>query len=154
MIFATVGTQLPFDRLVGALDQQAGQSSEEFIIQTGPSRLKLEYATGFKQLDPERFERFVEGARLLVAHAGIGSLLTASAYGKPLIIVPRRKSLGEHRNEHQLATARQFQQRIGVHIAWQVSDLGPLLIAKDLMPLEQTGAKHLQPLLDRIRTFI
>ena len=47
-------------------------------------------------------------ADAVVAHAGIGTILGALELGKPTVVMPRRAALGEHRNDHQLATARRF----------------------------------------------
>lgn len=154
MIFATVGTQLPFDRLVAALDQLARDWTEELIIQTGPTRLRLENATAYPTLEPDRFDEFVESARLLISHAGIGSVLTAMTCRKPLIVVPRRMALAEHRNDHQLATARQLENRSGIYVAWQISDLPDLLNEPNLIPLEPSNAAQIDPLIRRIRGFI
>ena len=154
MIFATVGTQLPFDRMVETLDQLASKMTEEVIIQTGPTRLRLEHATGYEALDPTRYDEVVQSARVLISHAGIGSVLTASTYGKALIIVPRRRALGEHRNDHQLATARKLEHRKGIYVAWQMSDLQRLLDEPELLPLEPSNAEQIDPLIERIRAFI
>jgi UDP-N-acetylglucosamine transferase subunit ALG13 len=58
-----------------------------------------------------------------VAHAGMGSILTALEIGKPLVIMPRRAALGEHRNDHQLATAQRFAGRDGVAVAIDETEL-------------------------------
>ncbi|MCG8094946.1 MAG: glycosyl transferase family 28, partial [Candidatus Thiodiazotropha endolucinida] len=62
-----------------------------------------------------------------VAHAGMGSILSSLSLGKPIIIMPRKASLGEHRNEHQMATAKRFQNRPGVYVAWDEKQLVVLL---------------------------
>jgi UDP-N-acetylglucosamine transferase subunit ALG13 len=56
-------------------------------------------------------------ADAIVAHAGMGTILNALQLGKPLLVMPRRAALGEHRNEHQSATARRFQELGGVAVA-------------------------------------
>lgn len=154
MIFATVGTQLPFDRMVEALDHEARRLSEDVFIQTGPTRVQLEWARGTETVEPDRFEELVQSARVLVSHAGIGSILMAAAHIKPLIIVPRRKSLGEHRNDHQLATARKLESREGIYVAWQVSDVSGFLSEQTLVPVQPAVNPMLQDLIERIRNFI
>ena len=37
--------------------------------------------------------------------------------------MPRLAQLGEHRNDHQRATAERFGQRAGVYLAWEETDL-------------------------------
>ena len=117
MIFITVGTQLPFDRLVKELDGFYENTKETVFAQIGPSKLSLkncEY-TGF--ISPIKAEELFRDASLIIAHAGMGTILTALKYRKPILIVPRKSSLGEHRNEHQLATANWVRELPGVIVA-------------------------------------
>ena len=80
-------------------------------------------------ISADRYQQLVESCRLIVAHAGMGSIISALTHGKPLLIMPRRAALGEHRNEHQLATADKFVERPGVRIAWSESEVAPALDA-------------------------
>lgn len=57
--------------------------------------------------------------------------MTAMGYGKPILIMPRRASLGEHRNDHQLATTRWMAERPGVSVAWDESQVARWLDARD-----------------------
>lgn len=135
MIFATTGTQLAFPRLMAALNALAPELGEPIVAQAGPEPGAAEAYRGLDvrtHLSPEEYERTVAQARVLVAHAGIGTILTARQHNKPLILVPRRHDLGEHRNDHQIATARQVADLEGIHIAWEIADLGPLLARHDL----------------------
>ncbi len=134
MIFVTVGTQLPFPRLIDAMEAIAGQEGEEVVAQTGAYEGTLQHLDARVSLAPAEFEALFQRARVVVGHAGIGTILSAKRYGKPLVLVPRRHALGEHRNDHQLATARQVENLQGVHIAWEVDDLEGLLSRPDLTP--------------------
>ena len=153
MIFVTVGTQLPFPRLIGAMDALAGALDEEIIAQTGPYDGVLAHMTGSENLVPEAFERHFTGARLVVAHAGIGSILSAKRYGKPLIVLPRREALGEHRNDHQLATAKAVETVRGVHVAWETDDIAAL-VARDLEPAGEEMSPGREALIGRLKDFI
>ena len=53
----------------------------------------------------------------------MGTILTALEIGKPLLVMPRRASLGEHRNEHQLATAHRFAEVGRVRVAFDEAAL-------------------------------
>jgi UDP-N-acetylglucosamine transferase subunit ALG13 len=119
MIFVTVGTQLPFDRLVQAVDEWAGRHpDEEVIAQVGPAKVWPRNMEHELFLPPARADALMKRANLIVAHAGMGSVLNALALQRPIIIVPRRAALGEHRNDHQVATARWLEGRPGVFVAW------------------------------------
>lgn len=54
----------------------------------------------------DEFDKLCHDARLIVAHAGMGTIISAMTKGKPIIVFPRIAALGEHRNEHQLATSK------------------------------------------------
>lgn len=127
MIVVTVGTQLPFDRLVMAMDAIAPAIKEPIFAQIG---LGAYIPTNFEycRLAPpaELNERF-EQASSIVSHAGTGSLLAARRFGKPIILFPRRATQGEHRNEHQLATCKQVEGTPGVLVAYDEDQLAKML---------------------------
>lgn len=154
MIFVTVGTQLPFRRLIDAMDRIAGDLDEPAIAQVGPETGDWPNLTHSANLAPDRFEETFEEARLVVAHAGIGTILSAKRFGKPLVVLPRRYALGEHRNDHQLATARAVQDLTGVHVAWEVEDLPTLVGRTDLTPANGEASAAHAALIDRLRDFI
>lgn len=154
MIFATVGTQLPFGRLIAALDALALDLEEEIIAQTGPWDGVAGNLETHAALSPAEFEDLFTRARVVVAHAGIGTILSAKRYRCPLILLPRRADLGEHRNDHQMATARQVEALPGLFVAWQVEDLRALLTRDDLgAPDDRPSPSH-AALLTRLREFV
>lgn len=138
MIFVTVGTQLPFDRLTALMDNWAQQSKEDVFAQVGPTKKKF-YGLRTKEfLSPAEAEQCFDEADLIVAHAGMGSILSALQRSKPIIIFPRKASLGEHRNEHQMATARRFKNRFGIYVAFEEEELlGFLKDFKSLMSCDE-----------------
>ena len=156
MIFATVGTQLPFDRLVSALDSWLEtQEQTEVFAQIGvtsyrPRRLKWK-----KFLDGQEFSEHFENATAIVAHAGIGSILPALELGKPIVIMPRLAELGEHRNDHQLATARRFEQMQLVSVAYNTEQLiEQLEHVGSKGPSQEISCQASPDLLLRLRQFI
>ena len=124
-LFLTVGTQLPFDRLVQALDAWAGMHCHEDLAifgQIGPvssDGYRPQNFACMSFLEPEEFDRRFADATHIIAHAGMGTIISALVAEKPLLIMPRRARLGEQRNDHQLATVRQFKHRPGI---WAVED--------------------------------
>lgn len=130
MIFLSVGTQEPFDRLVRAVDAWAATNAMPVFGQLGALKPGSYRPTHFEWrefIDADEYQRRIEESRILVAHAGMGSIISALTWGKPLLIMPRRASLGEHRNEHQLATVEKFRARAGIHVAEDEAEVGPLL---------------------------
>lgn len=131
MIFVTVGTQLPFNRLVSAVDIWAADNpSERVFAQIGPDAEPPRFIEYADFISPLEAETLMQQSGLIVAHAGMGSILTALKYQRPILIMPRKAALGEHRNEHQLATARWVEGRPGVHVAWNEADISDKLNAR------------------------
>lgn len=109
MIFATVGTQLPFDRLLLAVDTWASMNRDVPVLaQTGTTATRYAHLTAMPFMDQRRYADCVAQAKVIVSHAGMGSILTAIEAGKPVILMPRRADLGEHRNDHQRDTAAEM----------------------------------------------
>lgn len=114
-LFVTVGSQLAFDRLVVAVGAWVRtQASVQAVAQIGASTLDPRALLPMEvmdQLAPQAYARCVREAHIIVAHAGMGSILTALETNKPLVLLPRRGHLRETRNDHQFDTARQLLQQ-------------------------------------------
>ncbi len=134
MIFATVGTQLPFPRLVSALDDLAGKLSLSVFAQTADASAQPRHIEWRPFLEPAEHAQKISQCNVVVAHAGIGTILAAKRAEKPIIVFPRSARLGEHRNEHQLATARFLERTRGVYVARDAEQLASLLQNDDLEP--------------------
>lgn len=123
-IFLTVGAQMPFDRLVVAIDRWASQHPEhEVRAQIGRTDLSPPHLRTSRFLSASEFERAYDDADRIVGHAGIGTIFAALQRQKPIVVLPRRAELQETRNDHQLATARRFEELAGVVVAWQEGEL-------------------------------
>ena len=103
---------------------------------------------------PDEFNELFRKARLIVSHAGMGTILSALQQHKPIVIFPRIAALGEHRNEHQLATAKKFKELGSVYVAMNEEELKTLLRRKDLVPLAEIGNFASQSLTESIEEFI
>ena len=123
MIFVTVGMQLPFDRLIRAMDEIAPDLGVPVIAQIGRGKYNPANLEAQQSLSPAQFDDLAKRASLIVSHAGIGTVLAARRLRKPLVLLPRQSRLGEHRNGHQLATANQLIGRPGIYVAMEVEEL-------------------------------
>lgn len=124
MIFVTVGTQLPFDRLVTAVDNWASYTGRsDVFMQIGNGMYLPKQAKYERDLSPADFEECARSADVLVAHSGMGSILTALELAKPLVLLPREARYGEHRNDHQIATAEKFRAMPNIFIASKEGEL-------------------------------
>lgn len=124
MILVTVGAQMPFDRLIAAVDHWAELSGcTDVFAQIGNTEFRPQHIRWTDFVKPDQFRELVESADAVVAHAGMGSVLTALELGKPIIVMPRRGALHETRNDHQVATARQLGSQNLVSVAWDEYEL-------------------------------
>lgn len=127
MIFVTVSIDIhPFTRLISKMDEIAGQLDEDVIIQGGID-YKAKNAKYLTSTSRKESLELLTQARLVVSHAGIGTIILAMQHRKPLIIVPRIKKYNEHHNDHQLQIAKQLQDRKGIKVAYDVDGLKEML---------------------------
>lgn len=154
MIFVTIGTQAPFDRFIKIIDEVAPELGEEVIAQVARGDYQPKNIKTLDFIAPDEFNDLFEKARLIVSHAGMGTILSALQLHKPIIIFPRIAALGEHRNEHQLATAEKFKELGSVYVAMDEEELKDLLLRKDLKPLAEIGEYASPHLIKSIEEFI
>jgi UDP-N-acetylglucosamine transferase subunit ALG13 len=127
MIFVTVGTQLPFDRLISACAAwHANHPDREIFAQIGASTVSPPFPWQ-RFLDGNGFAEKLDEAELVVSHAGVGTVLACWAREKPLVVMPRRRDLGEHRTDHQVATVNRLGEELSLSVAWDAESLAGLL---------------------------
>jgi UDP-N-acetylglucosamine transferase subunit ALG13 len=130
VIFLTIGTHEPFDRLVGAVDAWCGSRGRADVFgqiaASGEDRTP-EHFEWVVKMPPDEYRAAYEKADLVVAHAGMGAIITALTLAKPILILPRRGHLRETRNDHQFATAQRFAEKPGVFVAWDETELPDLM---------------------------
>ncbi len=157
-LFASVGSMFAFDRFVAAIDDWAGRHPDvPVLVQIGAGDYLPRHAEHVRMMPPARYRACIAGAKLFVAHAGMGSIISAIEAGKPLLIMPRDHTLGEHTTDHQLATLAKFRDRPGIHSAATVAELHQRIDAlfESGAPPPAPIAPYASPeLIDRVRGFI
>lgn len=124
MIFVTVGTELPFNRMMQVVDDWAARTRRtDVFAQIGRTDWVPRAMRHRKFLEPAEFAAHLAGASVIIAHAGMGTILSALHAAKPILVMPRRATLGEQRNEHQLATARRMRESGKVAVAFDEGEL-------------------------------
>lgn len=125
MIFVTVGNHNQgFDRLIVKMDEIAGKIDEEVIMQIGYTNYKPLNADYFSFIDSfEEIKRLNRDSRVVVSHAGAGSILTALKQKTPVIAVPRLQKYNEHINDHQLEIAHAMSDDKNITIVYNVESL-------------------------------
>ena len=71
----------------------------------------------------EEFIILLKNARIIISHAGMGTIGQAVQLSKPVIVVPRRMELGEHFDNHQLITTKYMEAEGKIISAYETSDL-------------------------------
>lgn len=154
MIFVTIGTQLPFDRLIRIIDKLAPQLDEEIVAQVYKCGFSPQNIKTVDFLAPDEFNVLFDKARLIISHAGMGTILSALQKDKPIIVFPRIAAMGEHRNEHQLATARKFKEMGSVNVAMNEEELTTMLLNREQTTLQHIGNSASPSLIQSIQKFI
>lgn len=109
MILFTTGTnEQPFDRLVRAA--YAIEGDERLIVQYGSSQVEHGRGEWVDFLGFDELAALMTEARVVVCHAGVGSIMLARRCGRTPIVLPRRHHLGEAVDDHQLPLARRLDE--------------------------------------------
>lgn len=154
MIFLTVGTQLPFDRLVRTVDSWAGRCGADVFAQIGPGEFVPRHMRWARSLRADECSALVRQCTAVVAHAGMGSILTALEAGRPILVMPRSAQQGEHRNDHQLMTAKHFYEQGCIRVAFEEQELGRELDhLATLKPTGRIASVATPPLINALRDF-
>ena len=128
MILVTVGMQIPFDRLCKSVDDWAGaQKRNDVFMQTGETNWIPEHSKSTKMIRPDEFRDLMKKADLLIMHVGVGSIVTASDYGIPMVLMPRRERLHETRNDHQYHAAQRMRGTPGIEVAMDETEIPDIL---------------------------
>lgn len=129
MIYVTVGSHYQgFDRLVRKMDEISGKIDEKVIMQIGQTKYRPLNAEYF-DFDgrSHEIERLNREARIVVSHAGVGSIITALKQGTPIIVVPRLKRFNEVIDDHQMEIADAISDDQRVIVAYDINCLEEFL---------------------------
>ena len=117
VIFASVGSMLPFDRLVCAVDHWAAARPDvPVFLQIGAGAYLPRHAPFARLLSMADHRRRLAACDLFVAHAGMGSILQAREERRQMLVLPRRHALGEHTTDHQWDTVRRLGDLPGLRV--------------------------------------
>ena len=109
LIFVTLGTQdKHFPRLLEAVEKL--DIDEKIIAQTGSTDFKSNKMEVHKFLSQDEFNKYMEEARIVITHAGVGTIIYGLSIDKTMIVAARLKKYGEHVNDHQLQILDTFSK--------------------------------------------
>ena len=127
MIFVAVGTQFPFDRLIKTVDNWLATKNFDAFAQIAEGNYKPKHMQWEQFIDAQEYANKVEQASVIVAHAGMGNIITAYENQVPIIVMNRQHKLGEHRNDHQADGLKWMGKLKGVYTASTNEELLALL---------------------------
>jgi len=126
MIFVTVGIEkFPFDRLVRTMEEavQNSQITQPVFAQIGHSTVKPSLFSWREFVGFNEIAENIKNADVVVSHAGAGTTLLCLSLGKIPILMPRKASLGEHLDDHQMEFAQKMNTIGKALIAYTEEDL-------------------------------
>jgi UDP-N-acetylglucosamine transferase subunit ALG13 len=124
LIFASVGSMLPFERFVRAVDEWAQENpAQDVFLQIGETKYEPRYAPFARMVPMTEYRRHLRQCDLFVAHVGMGSILQALEDRKQTLMLPRHQEWGEHTTDHQIHTAERFSHLPGLKMVDTVEDL-------------------------------
>lgn len=111
MIFLTVGSALPFDRLIQLVDDAMPtlELSQPLYAQIGQGRYRPRHFEYVDFLSKTEFDKTFDLAALIISHAGIGTIGKALLAKKTILVMPRQAAYGELVDDHQQSTAQKFE---------------------------------------------
>lgn len=155
MIFLTVGTVFPFDRLVRAADEAVDKYliDDSIFAQIGDSPYRPRNFEYTRFLRKSEYDCWVQKSTGVISHAGIGTITMALDRGKPLLVMPRQQRYGEVVNDHQVAFARRYELLRYLLVAYEANEL-PAKIEqlKSFVPMRREAQP--QAMADRIGRFL
>jgi UDP-N-acetylglucosamine transferase subunit ALG13 len=131
-VFVTAGTDHhPFDRLMDMVEawasaRRAAGKPVKVFFQYGTSRSPGGPGSA-DYLDHADVLSKMRSAAAIVSHGGPATIMDARAAGRVPIVVPRRRELGEHIDDHQVRFTTLLAERGDVHLARDAHHLCELL---------------------------
>lgn len=122
-VVVTLGTYrgYGFRRLIERLIEVLPPETD-VLWQTGDTDISGFGLTGHYAIPEQDLTQAMREADVVISHAGVGTALAALEVGKCPLLVPRRLSLGEHVDDHQIQVARELRNR-GLVVSVEADDL-------------------------------
>lgn len=126
MIFVVLGTQkFQLNRLLRFLDKCVadGSITEEIVAQIGYSDYLPKHYSYHEFLNKQEFDDTIARADIIIAHSGVGTIISAISKNKPVIVYPRLSKFKEHIDDHQLDIAYAFDRKHYVMCCYEGDNL-------------------------------
>jgi UDP-N-acetylglucosamine transferase subunit ALG13 len=156
LVITGMSTTKSFDRLIIEMDKiaRSGKIPDDVLIQTGCSKYNAKYAKSIDFLDTTQLEEEMKKCRVVVSHAGVGTIMDARRLGKPIIVLPRDQKFQEHVDDHQMKTALSLEVEEGIFIAWKESDLIGMILKALSYKWQEKQSEEKDKLIGYLRSLI
>lgn len=139
MIFVSVGSEnFPFDRLLKELDRliENGLIKDKVWAQIGCATYRPQYYEYSSFISFEEMKVRIKTSDMLIMHAGVGSTLLCFSLKKIPIIVPRKVSLREHLDDHQVEFAQKLKSARRACVALEMHEMEEIIMNYDALIAE------------------
>ncbi len=126
MIIVSLGThERNFFRLVKEIEKliQEKKIKEKTIIQLGYTKYGVKGAECHDFIPFNRMKRYIRNSSIMITHGGVGSIMDALSFGKIPIVVPRRKELNEHSDDHQMQITKEMEKQELIIPVYDINNL-------------------------------
>ncbi len=113
------------------MEAAARLTHEPVTVQHGPSKIRSHGAQCVDYLAFAEFDALVASARVVVTHAGIGSIAAALAHGRRPVVVPRLRRHGEAVDDHQVSFAHRLEDAGLVTVVEDLDRLAEVVASRD-----------------------
>ena len=147
--FVTVGNATqPFDRLLRAISDMTVDLPAPIVVQRGSSTMSHPAWDRRDFVGMDDFERLITESRILIMHAGAGSVIHAVRAGRVPVVMPRRARYSEHVDDHQMEFAQALASTGHVMLAGEPAELRSAV--RSVLNSHRKGAVEQTPLVEHI----
>ncbi|WP_010480024.1 PssE/Cps14G family polysaccharide biosynthesis glycosyltransferase [Thermococcus zilligii] len=129
MIFVTVGnSNLGFERLIKAMDNLAQALPYPVVMQIGATNYVPKNVEWFRYCDHDTIIEHFKKSRVIVTHAGAGTIFDILLLGKKPVVIPRLSKFKEHIDDHQVEITRALENQKLIIPVYDIHHLGPAIL--------------------------
>ncbi len=124
-LLVTVGTVMPFDRMVGGVESliKSGEIQGDVAAQVGESTRSFDGIECFASCPFEELNSRMEAADVVICHGGSGSILGSLKAGAHVVAMAREAKHGEHYDDHQRDITKAFADMDLISVAKNEDDI-------------------------------
>lgn len=130
MILILLGTQdQPFERVLKEISKLIKNKviKEKVVAQVGCTKYEDNKIEMFDFCSKDEIQNYIKKARIVISHAGVGTITECIENGKKVIVIPRLKKYKEHANDHQVQITKEFAAKEYILPVYDIKKLGKAL---------------------------